>query len=109
MAVHISNLGARLQLGGSTDLWKDVEVDPRDVAGLEELISRMEPLWVALSNAIAVLEADLKAQPSAPADAANANRVLPPGANQVSNPRGLESCWFSMSCTDEIEGRKALR
>ncbi|BDA45426.1 probable E3 ubiquitin-protein ligase HUWE1 [Coccomyxa sp. Obi] len=67
----------------AADVYKDMEVDPRDVAGLEELISRMEPLWAGLSNAIAVLEADLKAQPSAPADAANPNRVLPPGANQV--------------------------
>lgn len=75
---------------GSADLYKDMEVDPRDVAGLEELISRMEPLWAALSNAIAMLEADLKAQPDGPADAANQNRALPPGANQVSNP------WASM-------------
>ncbi|CAL8470976.1 g10518 [Coccomyxa elongata] len=72
-----------LLVGSAADLYKDMEVDPRDVAGLEELISRMEPLWAALSNAIAVLEADLKAQPDAPADAANQNRVLPPGANQV--------------------------
>lgn len=76
-----------LQLIGGQDIFKDKEVDPRDMAGLEELISRTEPLWAALSDAIAVLEADLaNTHPAGPADAANPNRILSPGATQVSSP-----------------------
>lgn len=74
-----------LQLQGSMDLLKDKEVDPKDVADLEQLITATEPLWTALGNAIAAIEADLaKSQPNAPQlDAAGPSRIMPPGATQV--------------------------
>ena len=63
---------------------RKAEVDPADLAGLEELAARIEPLWGALSGAAAAIEADLaKSQPEPATGAANPSRILPAGAMLV--------------------------
>ncbi len=94
-----------LQLVGGQDLlFKDKEVDPQDIAGLEELISRTEPLWAALSDAIAALEADLpKLHPTGPADVANPNRILSPGATQVCEFSYRACALLLLDCREKLE------
>ena len=63
---------------------KPMEVEPADMAFLEELADRTERLWGALSATIAAVEADVAhSQTSAPAGAAPGSRMLPPGVLQV--------------------------
>ena len=63
---------------------KPAEVEPADMAFLEELADRTERLWGALSATIAAVEADVaRSQTSAPEGAAPGSRMLPPGVLQV--------------------------
>ena len=63
---------------------KTAEVEPADMAFLEELADRTERLWGALSATIAAVEADVaRSQLSAPEGAAPSSRMLPPGVLQV--------------------------
>ena len=63
---------------------KPTEVEPADMAFLEELADRTERLWGALSATIAAVEADVaRSQTSAPEGAAPGSRMLPPGVLQV--------------------------
>ena len=63
---------------------KPTEVEPADMAFMEELADRTERLWGALSATIAAVEADVaRSQTSAPEGAAPGSRMLPPGVLQV--------------------------
>ena len=65
---------------------KPKEMEPQDLAFLEELAGRTEQLWGALSGTISAVEADV-ARAQAPAEspeaAAPGPRMLPPGVLQV--------------------------
>ena len=69
---------------------REAKPSDADLASLEALAARIEPLWGALSGAAAAIEAELaKSQPegsgsaAAAAAAAAPSRMLPPGGAQV--------------------------
>jgi hypothetical protein len=66
---------------------REAKVSEEDLAGLEALAARVEPLWGALSGAIAAIEAELgksgAPESAAAAAAASPTRMLPPGATQA--------------------------
>lgn len=67
------------------DPFKDYEIDSKDLHYLEELATRTEPLWGALSSTITAIEAELANTQTTQ----EASRLLPPSAAQV--------CWLPHS------------